>query len=37
MGEGWGLNGKGLTTWVLVIICSIFIEEVIVVSLVVGG
>lgn len=37
MGEGWGLNGKWLMTWVFVIICSIFVEEVIVVGLVVGG
>lgn len=37
MSEGWGLNGEGLMTGVLVVICSIFIEEVIVVGLVVGG
>ena len=37
MCEGWGLNGKGWTTWVIVIIRSVFIEEVVVVGLVVGG
>lgn len=37
MGLGWGLNGKGMITWVIVIICNIFVEEVIVADFVVGG
>ena len=37
MGEGWGLDTEGLVALVLVIICSIFVEEVVVVGLVVGG